>query len=237
MNISTKLKVTFVRLYGNGNFGMNVSDIVIRAYGALNRSDSGILQVGSIDLDVETSDINLHFENLMGGGAWSSITNSLLNRMSGLIFDHVKHTMLDEVSQDIKTMINQKLAHLPLDFVDEKSSNIFDDILEYSKRAINETGLDPFGLPPFKDRFNYNMLFFVLKGQIEIFEGRLYGLSTLIRTGDIIATYQNNEVTFEASLGFTNLTGGYKWAANVMGLFRFDFNNNKIDLIASHIRN
>jgi flavorubredoxin len=210
--------MTFFPFYGNGNFWMNVSGLEIFAYGALNRTNENRLEVGTIELDVTTNDIDLNFDNLMGGGAWSSLTNSLLNKMSTLIFDSVKHKMLDEVSNDIRTMINQQLDHLPLDFVDEKSSNIFDNILEYSKRAINETGLDPLLLPPFEDKFKYNLLIFVFEGKIRIFDGRLYGLSSLVRTGDIIATYNNNEVIFEARMGFANLTGGYQWAANLMGL-------------------
>jgi hypothetical protein len=208
--------MTFLPFYGNGNFWMNVSGLEIYAYGALNRTNENKLEVGTIELDVTTNDIDLNFDNLMGG--WSSLTNSLLNKMSTLIFNSVKHKILDEVSNDIRTMINQQLAHLPLDFVDEKSSNIFDNILEYSKRAINETGLDPLLLPPFEDKFNYNLLIFVFEGKIRIFDGRLYGLSSLVRTGDIIATYHNNEVIFEARMGFSNLTGGYQWAANLMGL-------------------
>jgi hypothetical protein len=210
--------MTFFPFYGNGNFWMNVSGLELYAYGALNRTNENKLEVGTIELDVATNDIDLNFDNLMGGGAWSSLTNSLLNKMSTLIFASVKHNMLDEVSNDIQTMINQQLTHLPLDFVDEKSSNVFDNVLEYSKRAIYEAGLDPLPLPSFEDKFDYNLLIFVLKGKIRIFNGRLYGLTSLIRTGDVIATYHNNEVIFEARMGFANLTGGYQWTAKLMGL-------------------
>ena len=126
---------------------------------------------------------------------------------------------MDEASEDIKKMINTQLAHLPLDFVDEKSATIFDGVLDKAKIAINESGLDPMLLPAFRDKFDYKFFVFQVKGDLKVFNGTLAGLSTLVRTGDIIATYKNNEVVFEARMGFNNLTGGYNWSTNVMGLY------------------
>lgn len=64
----------------------------------------------------------------------------------------------------------------------------------------------------------------------------LTGLSSLVRTGDVIAVYENDSVTLEAHLGesvvsrkcsrlivctccpgFENLTGSYEWSATLMG--------------------
>ena len=196
---------------------MNVTEIEINAYGSL-QNKGGKIEVSDIELEVYTDSIGLHMDNLMGGGMMGGITNSLINQMSGIIFSHIKNTMLDEVSADIKNMINTQLSHLPLDFLKRESSSVFDSMLERVKYGINESALDPMLLPAFKDQFNYNVLVFKLNGDLKIFNGYLSGLSSLVRTGDIIATYNNHEVIFEARMGFTNLTGGYDWSTNVMGL-------------------
>jgi len=196
---------------------MNVTEIEITAFGSLEKNKNGIIQVSDIELEVYTDDIDLHMDNLMGGGMMGGISNSVVNQMSGMIFDHIKHTMLDEVSVDIKNMINTQLSHLPLDFLKQESSSVFDGMLERVRQGINESGLEPMPLPSLRDQFNYNFMVFKLNGQIKTFNGYLSGLSSLVRTGDIIATYDNNQVIFEASMGFTNLTGGYDWSTNIMG--------------------
>ncbi|CAG2161623.1 unnamed protein product [Oppiella nova] len=210
-------RVTFFRIYGDGNFHMNITDIEINAYGSLEQTSDGRIQVGDIELDVETGNIEMEMENLMGGGVMGGISNSVVNQISSLIFNQLKDRMLEEVSTDVKRMINTQLMHMPMDFLNKKSSNVFDSILDSGIRAINESGLDPMPMPAFKDKFNYNLMVFNLNGEIKVFDGYLSGLTSLVRTGDIIATYSNNEVVFEASMGFTNLTGGYNWTTNLMG--------------------
>ncbi|CAG2117304.1 unnamed protein product [Medioppia subpectinata] len=209
--------VTFFNVYGDGKFYMNVTGIEINAYGSVAAAADGRIQVDDLELDVYTDNIEMDMENLMGGGFMGGLSNSVMNTLSGLIFNQIKHRMLEEVSADVKRMINTQLEHLPLDFLNTKSASVFDSVLDRAVLAINESGLEPMPLPAFTDKFNYNLMMFRLNGEIKVFNGQLSGLSSLVRTGDIIATYSNNEVVFEARMGFTNLTGGYNWNTNLMG--------------------
>jgi len=196
---------------------MNVTGLKMLATTSLERTRDGKLQVQDIVLDVETEDIQLHFDNLMGGGRWSSISNRMINTMSHLIFDQVKFSMLKEIEDNIRDHLNAQLSLVPTDLIHDRSAFVFDDILSLATDEIQDQGFDPTILPNLTDQFQHNMLFFILHGEVRVYHGLLYGLSTLHRSGDILATYENNSVTFEASFGFENLTGSYDWAANLMG--------------------
>ncbi|XP_054169084.1 uncharacterized protein LOC128966257 [Oppia nitens] len=210
-------KMAFVPLYGDGRFWMNVSNIEFNAYGSLEPVADGTIRIKDIVMDVYSDAIELDMENLMGGGVMGGIGNSLVNQISDLIFTNIKHNMMDELSAHVKKMINSQLAHLPLGFVHKNSTNIFDSLLQRAVHTLNDTGVDPLPLPPLTDKFSYDLMLFKLKGELKVYDGYLNGLSSLVRTGDIITTYSNNEVVFEASMGFTNLTGGYNWKTSVLG--------------------
>lgn len=91
-------------------------------------------------------DLNMHFENLMGSQRWSKITNTVLNQMSHLIFDHVKYSLLDELESDIKKHLNQQLSSLPADFVTKRSESLFDGLVEKLGKEISRLGYDPLKL-------------------------------------------------------------------------------------------
>ncbi|XP_013784473.1 uncharacterized protein LOC106468582 [Limulus polyphemus] len=214
-----KGSVTFFSIDGGGEFWMNISDIVTLGRAKLQIvAVNQTLEVDSIDIDIEVSDIQLHFDNLFGGGAWSSISNTVLNQLSGIIFDQVKKSMLEEMRESLHKELNAQLHHIPESFIDPESTTIFDDALRRASKQLKNNNLDPIKLPDHKKSFQKKLLFFRLYGEVKIVNGILIGLSTLHRTGDVLITYEDNAVILEASIGFSNLTGGYDWSANIMGI-------------------
>ncbi|XP_013775127.1 uncharacterized protein LOC106459993 [Limulus polyphemus] len=212
--------VTFFSIDGGGGgFWMKISDIAAFGRAKLKIvAGNQSLEVDSVHIDIEVSDIQLHFENLFGGSAWSSISNSLLNQLSGMIFDQAKQSILEEIRESLREELNTQLHHIPEGFINSGSTTIFDDTLRRVSMHLKQNNMDPFSLPDHKEVFQKKLLFFLLHGEARIFNGILSGLSTLHRTGDVLITYENNAVIVEVNIGFSNLTGDYNWSAKLMGI-------------------
>ncbi|XP_015916921.1 uncharacterized protein [Parasteatoda tepidariorum] len=210
--------VTFFPLSGEGPFWMNMSSITLRGHSVMKASSNGQLQVDDIKMDSEVDKIALQFENLMGGGTWGSISNSLLNQLGELILGELKPTLLGELSSYIKYQFDNVIFNnLPEDFLDPKSGNIVDSILERASALMSENGLEPLLLPEYKESFERSMLFVTTRGELDFTNGTLYGLSTLKKKGDVITVFANNSLIFEADFEFENLTGSYLWDAKILG--------------------
>lgn len=79
----------FVAVRGNGTFWMNATNAVASARAELERGPGGGPWVREVSAKLDVDDIQLHMENLMGGGRWSTFSNSLLNQISGNVFKQV----------------------------------------------------------------------------------------------------------------------------------------------------
>lgn len=210
-------KLMFVPLKGSGDFEMNVTDLVITTRASLDQEVGKKLQVANMTLELETHAIKMHFDNLMGGSGWSAASNALINTINHLIFDHVKHSLLEELEQDVQKHLNEQLDKLPQNFIHDRSESLFDALLAKLRNEVKTSGYDPLSLPDQRQGFSRNVFgVFNVTGEATIYNGTLFGLSTLVRTGDVIATYQNDSVTLEANLGFRNLTGHYDWSATLL---------------------
>ncbi|KAF8777596.1 hypothetical protein HNY73_014438 [Argiope bruennichi] len=210
--------VTFLPLSGEGPFYMNLSSIVLKGYSIIKSSPSGKLIMDNINLSSDVGKIDLHFENLMGGGAWGSISNSLLNQLSELILGELKPSLLRELASYLKYVFDDVLfQQLPAGFMDPTSTNLVDSILEQSSSFLKEKGLEPLPLPDYKEIYEKRLLFVNTRGELNIFNGTLHGLSTLVRKGDVITVFANNSLIFEADFEFKNLTGSYEWLADILG--------------------
>ncbi|RWS24310.1 uncharacterized protein B4U80_06917 [Leptotrombidium deliense] len=193
-----------------------MSDVLIHVTASLNKTKEGVLKVSNIALDVHADDITLHFENLIGKSSWSDITNTVLNTLSNLMFDEVKHIVLNEMEDEIRKRVDEQLATLPKNMPYENSSTLFDAFLERSKAAIADK-FEPFHLSDQSKQFLTRILRFNVSAELKLYNGTVNGLTTLTRTGDIIAEYDNDSVTIVAELGFENLTSSYQWIAKLMG--------------------
>ncbi|GFT04260.1 uncharacterized protein NPIL_64611 [Nephila pilipes] len=210
--------VTFLPLSGEGPFYMNLSSIVLKGHSIIKNSPSGKLRMESVNLNSEVGNIDLHFENLMGGGTWGSISNSLLNQLSELILGELKPTLLRELGSYLKYAFDELIfEQIPPGFLDPASTNLVDSILEQSASYLRENDMEPLSLPDYKEVYEKRLFFVTTRGELEVFNGTLHGLSTLSRKGDVITVFANNSLIFEADFEFQNLTGSYRWLAEALG--------------------
>ena len=101
-----------------------------------------------------------------------------------------------------------------------KSEHLFDDLLTQVTTRLGQK-IEPLRLPNFSRNFAAKMLVLNLNASINIHDGKLYGLTTFSRTGDIFVTYEEDgTATIEADVGFKNLTGGYNWDLRVLGKWK-----------------
>ena len=220
---------------------MNISDIFIDAFGNLEKTfdeatGKEVLQIGSITLDVNPGDMDLRFENLEVLGS-ETAADLVVSTASGIIFSAVKSTVLEKTSEKIREKINERLKKVKLDFItgsgnggknsstdnsavpegSTSAQTLFDDLVKGVTRRM-AAKIEPLKLPPFRREFATRILNLLpVNGSIAVSGGRLHGLTTFARTGDIWVTYEEDEAVIEADVGFQNLTGGYDWALRVLG--------------------
>ncbi|XP_054718304.1 uncharacterized protein LOC129227726 [Uloborus diversus] len=211
--------VTFFPISGEGPFWMNMTSIILTGHSLIETTPAGKLAMGDIQLNSVVEDISLHFENLMGGGAWGSISNSLLNQLSEMILGELKPTLLSELSSYLKHQFDDVLfEQLPDGFMGPGSTNLVDNILERTSAFMVERKMEPMSLPNLKEVYERQILFMTTRGEIGMYNGTLHGLSTINRRGDVVTVFENNSFELEADFGFDNLTGNYSWFADVMGV-------------------
>lgn len=204
-----------------GAFRMNITDTYVWGTVKMQVTENGTLETTDVDLDCNVRKLQLHFEKLFGGGLMSGFANSIVNILSGTIFDNIKPTMLNEMSTTVKDMINIQLQTIPQVTALQWTSSPLDVVIANTVAEIRKLNLDPFVLPnPPTVKFQRNILFLKVYGEATLLKGYLTGLSSLHRTGDMIISFQNNTFEVSANLGFDTLEGGFRWHASAMGISR-----------------
>ena len=139
-------KVTFFPIMGNGNFWFNITELKLNGLVSLKRNSKNQLQVDDIKLDADSEDLSLNFENLLGGGGLSTLSNTILNELSGLMFERITNSITSELSKDLTNYVDKQLQNVKLDVVN-RSESLFDDYIHSAQKVIKEKGFDPFILP------------------------------------------------------------------------------------------
>nr|CAD7578762.1 unnamed protein product [Timema californicum] len=75
----------------------------------------------------------------------------------------------------------------------------------------NTTGFDPFSLPDVEKSFNW----LVIKGDLDLTHGQLWGLSTIARTGDATADLEGSEADVVVKLAFDDFKLQYDFSATI----------------------
>jgi len=210
-------KVTFFPINGNGQFWFNITELKMFGLISLKRNEKNQLQVSDIKLDADSEDLSLHFDNLLGGGSLSTFSNTILNELSGLMFERITASITSELSKDLTLYVDKQLQNVKLDVVNQ-SESLFDDYILMARKVIIDQGFDPFVLPNRTEKIGNNFLYYLLNGEISIYDGEVRGLSSLKRTGDVIVTYENDSIAFEGSFGFDDLLSKYSWSGQFMDL-------------------
>ncbi|CAN8005371.1 unnamed protein product [Ixodes hexagonus] len=261
--------LAFLSLRGEGRFWMNATNAEASARAELEKGPDGGPTVRDVDARLEVGDIKLHMENLMGGGRWSSFSNSLLNQISGTVFKQVcknsnvkkkpvnkaiftytiyqpptsliqspqaQQSLRSELQDNIRKQINLELSRIPVNLTTPRSERLIDGLIERAGEHIKTIGADPFHIPDQKHSFQQDLLFVTAHGEAHLTDGQLYGLSTVQRAGDLLAFYQDHGLIFEADLEFRNLTGAWKWRAQLLGAGPFGEASLVVRGLALHLR-
>ncbi|KAK8761634.1 hypothetical protein V5799_027098 [Amblyomma americanum] len=205
----------FVAIRGNGTFWMNATDAVASAGAELERGPNGGPWVRAVRAKLDVGDIQLHMDNLMGGGRWSTFSNSLLNQISGTVFKQAEQSLRGEIEETLRRRVNEELSRVPVDLTAARSERLVDALLESTAEQLRP--VDPYALPDQARAFDQDLLLLRVQGEMRLQDGLLHGLSTLRRTGDVLAFYQNGTLLLEADVGFANLTSSWRWWAQLLG--------------------
>ncbi|OTF78255.1 hypothetical protein BLA29_009533 [Euroglyphus maynei] len=189
----------------------------INAFGNIERMSNGQLRIDTIELNMGADDVNLDLENFEVLGS-EVIAQTIISALSDIIFDQVKYTVTDKISVKIQSLINKRLERIKLDqLIQHESETLFDDIVTMVSKRIKHR-IDPVPLPSFERQIQTKILQLIpVNISIQIEHGKLYGLTTFTRMGDIYVIYEDESAIIEAQVGFQNLTGKYDWTIN--GIF------------------
>lgn len=126
-------------------------------------------------------------------------------------------SLRSELEDNLRDQMNAELSKIPVNLTSSQSERLVDGLLDRAAQEIRTMGADPFALPEQNHKFQQDLLLFSAHGEAHLTHGQLYGLSTIHRTGDLLAYYQDGILIFEADLGFHNLTGSCRWWAHLLG--------------------
>ncbi|XP_059093321.1 uncharacterized protein LOC131888474 [Tigriopus californicus] len=96
---------------GAGNFtitigGLTASSVLCLTVGKDSTRDGKEFTVKDLELSLSHESISFDFENLMGGGAWGSAANSVVNSMGEVIMDNQRKALTSVLKRDFRQLIN-----------------------------------------------------------------------------------------------------------------------------------
>ena len=92
-------------IYGEGPMWLEVYGLDAYAKASVIINEEGIIEVTSMDITADFTDIKMHLDNLLGGGPFGESINNLLNVMGVYIWDQVgtePRTLLESAIYFIK---------------------------------------------------------------------------------------------------------------------------------------
>ncbi|XP_029845061.2 uncharacterized protein LOC8024639 [Ixodes scapularis] len=205
--------LSFISVGGEGQFWMNATNVSTVATATFEEGPNGRPRVRDVDVRLELRNIKFHMENLMGGGSLARVGNSMLNKINGTIFKLAEESLHTTVQENIRQRINSELSRISV----ERSESLVDGLIALVGEQIRTTGADPFKIADQHHSFKQDLLFFTVHSEAHLTRGRLHGLSTVQRSGNLMAYYKDRTVTIHADLEFRQLSGTFRWRARVQG--------------------
>ncbi|KAM7285952.1 uncharacterized protein ISCGN_032837 [Ixodes scapularis] len=205
--------LSFISVGGEGQFWMNATNVSTVATATFEEGPNGRPRVRDVDVRLELRNIKFHMENLMGGGRLARVGNSMLNKINGTIFKLAEESLHTTVQENIRQRINSELSRISV----ERSESLVDGLIALVGEQIRTTGADPFKIADQHHSFKQDLLFFTVHSEAHLTRGRLHGLSTVQRSGNLMAYYKDRTVTIHADLEFRQLSGTFRWRARVQG--------------------
>ncbi|CAG0900804.1 unnamed protein product [Darwinula stevensoni] len=182
-----------------GDFVVFLKDVYVSGDARLRVEEGGYFQIDNVNMDMTFQEINMKFQDL---GFLGSIFQGIINAVGPFIFDSIKPTILGSIDTSLKTEANAELKKFGLNFSPQTPP--IDSVIGDARSFIQKSNLDPYVIP---DR-----QFSSLGINFKLTQGKLHGLSTIHRVGNITITVVDNVVSVHVNMGTKELTGkaGYE---------------------------
>jgi hypothetical protein len=206
---------------GKGPFSMTLKDVSIYSTTSLNRTTDNKFQVSAQVLELRAARITANFDNLfnrISSPVIADIMRMLSKQLNNLVFDHMKPRLVHELDSGFRAHIDRVLETLPEKFVHERTTAKFDFLIDIIRKEIVRSQHDPLHLDDVKESFDQDLRLFRFNGELALTNRTVYGLSTIFRSGHVLAHYDMKEkaVVLEANLGFENLTSTNNFNAKMI---------------------
>ncbi|XP_045104307.1 uncharacterized protein LOC123499836 isoform X2 [Portunus trituberculatus] len=201
-------------VYGDGNFRMDAYNFTLKGMIDLGTTEEGYFGVAVLDLDVATPHIEINFEGMMGGGEMGDFVNGILNSMAPEFLQSLEDQYMPLLEETIRHEINQ-ILHGNSTYLRERDDSVndyFDQVFANMRLSIIENGLDPIALPKDSDNFTITLFNQTLTGGVTAGPGKLAGLSTVHRAGNMLLLYvgEQDEVVWQGEVGLIDLQVDYR---------------------------
>ncbi|GBN81940.1 hypothetical protein AVEN_232991-1 [Araneus ventricosus] len=123
-----------------------------------------------------------------------------------------------ELNKSLLKVINKHLMKLPItSIIPGSSANEYvDQILTNVQNYVKDNNLDPMVLPDYKSNFTKEIMYVTFNGEAKMYDGRLWGISTIHRTDECELNTTRTTITVSAHLGLNDLKLYYKGHAKFM---------------------
>lgn len=187
-----------------GDYNMTVFNAQLDVDAELMVDELGYLQVSKMETDIVFGDLKIYFENL---GFLGKMFQGIVNKVGVFIFETMKPTIWNEIEAKLTEVMNSESRDIPHQF--PTSINPVDQTLAHVRKLIKERNLDPVPLADYSTQSSKWSNF-------ELYNGYLYGLSSIRRTGPMLLGFESNTIHMTVHLGVNNLRGTYEWGWTAM---------------------
>ncbi|XP_022645524.1 uncharacterized protein LOC111269673 isoform X1 [Varroa jacobsoni] len=211
-NYNMSANVAMWALEGADKLLLNISDLQFCAEAYFAQTSQGTLEIIDVNATLQAYTIDLH---LFGLPSWGG---SLINLCSEVIFENIKDGLLEDFRSGFKQRANAELENvkIPLDY--QQDERMIDTLLAKTNEHIRAGKNEPLKLPPFTNRMKQDLILMSFQSEMRLIRGVLSGLSSMRRTGDVLAMYANRTLSLIVHFGFDRLIGSYDWYAHMMGV-------------------
>lgn len=103
--------VGILPLSGNGAFWVVAVQLVASGFALLQVNSKDHLDLQNLNLDLDVFDIELNFDNLLGGGAIGEVANNVASALSKGTFGLIKPRILASLESSLRNKLNDELRH------------------------------------------------------------------------------------------------------------------------------
>ncbi|XP_069174458.1 uncharacterized protein [Procambarus clarkii] len=200
-------------IFGDGPFRLDAFDSNLSIEVALGVDEYDELGVSELTIYADFNTTEVDFENVMGGGNMADFVNGVLSSLAPDILRALEDEYMPLMEEALKHEINTILHGGRKNFKDDSVNEYFDYVFANMRRQIIENGEDPLGLPGDSGNFTVSLFNTTLEGQIEVDGGRLGGLSTIHRAGNMTLLYvgDEDEAVWRGEVGLIDLQVEYSF--------------------------